>query len=179
MTGSLSPRAARAPTMLASAPSARWVWPRITPGFCEKVFFTRSSNSRMRTIWAYIQTRRSLDKSVFNDIGHNLRSELRSRCFRLSDVAQNLAHGNLGRFRTDDAQQHALGGRIQFVAHFFSFQFHQRLAQFHEFAFALQPAHHVDLGGVHAAGFGNSYLGSDGAVPPIARKFAGSSAKRG
>src|ERR1700754_2590096 len=45
--------------MEASAPSARWVWPRITPGCSSNVRLTRSSKSRMRSIWVNIQIRRS------------------------------------------------------------------------------------------------------------------------
>src|SRR4051795_13365422 len=47
------------PTIDASAPSARWVWPRMTPGCSSNVRLTRSSNSRMRSIWVKTQTRRS------------------------------------------------------------------------------------------------------------------------
>src|SRR3954471_991861 len=51
--------AAIEPTIDASAPSARWVWPRMTPGCSSNVRFTRSSNSRMRSIWVKTQTSRS------------------------------------------------------------------------------------------------------------------------
>src|SRR5689334_14809483 len=51
---------ASAPTIDASAPSARCVWPRITPGCSSKVRFTRSSNSRIRVICVSIQISRSL-----------------------------------------------------------------------------------------------------------------------
>src|SRR6185312_6707028 len=66
--------------MDASAPSARWVWPRITPGCSSNVRLTRSSNSRMRSIWVNIQIRRSsLSSAVLilgllsSDAGANLR----------------------------------------------------------------------------------------------------------
>jgi hypothetical protein len=55
--------AASEPTIDASAPSARCVCPRITPGCSSNVRFTRSSNARMRTMWVNIQTRRSLSSS--------------------------------------------------------------------------------------------------------------------
>ena len=58
-TGPCGPRVAIDPTMDASAPSARCVWPRITPGWSMNVRLTRSSNSRMRSICSYIQTSRS------------------------------------------------------------------------------------------------------------------------
>src|SRR6476646_3390223 len=45
--------------MDASAPSARCVWPRMTPGCSSNVRFTRSSNSRIRSIWVKTQTSRS------------------------------------------------------------------------------------------------------------------------
>src|SRR3954465_13159296 len=51
--------AAIEPTIDASAPSARWVGPRMTPGCSSNVRFTRSSNSRIRSIWAKTQTRPS------------------------------------------------------------------------------------------------------------------------
>ena len=47
------------PTMDASAPSARCVCPRITPGCSVKVRLTRSSKVRMRSIWVKIQIWRS------------------------------------------------------------------------------------------------------------------------
>src|ERR1700749_2939770 len=59
MSWSPSPSAAIEPTIDASAPSARCVWPRITPGCSSKVRLTRSSNSRMRSIWVKTQARRS------------------------------------------------------------------------------------------------------------------------
>src|SRR5262245_29808910 len=59
MSWSPSRRAAIDPTMDASAPSARWVWPRMTPGCSSNVRFTRSSNSRIRNIWVKTQTSRS------------------------------------------------------------------------------------------------------------------------
>src|SRR6185295_16863104 len=59
MSWSPSRRAAMEPTIDASAPSARWVWPRITPGCSSNVRLTRSSNSRIRSIWVKTQTRRS------------------------------------------------------------------------------------------------------------------------
>ena len=52
------------PTIDASAPSARCVWPRITPGLSSNVPFTRSSNSRMRIICVRIQISRSLSRSL-------------------------------------------------------------------------------------------------------------------
>src|SRR5215471_650646 len=54
--------AASEPTIEASAPSARCVWPRITPGCSSNVRFTRSSNSRIRSICVNIQVRRSLSR---------------------------------------------------------------------------------------------------------------------
>ena len=54
--------AASEPTIDASAPSARCVWPRITPGCSSNVRFTRSSNSRIRSIWVNIQISRSLSR---------------------------------------------------------------------------------------------------------------------
>jgi hypothetical protein len=78
----------------------------------------------------------------------------------------------------DDVQRHAFGGRLQFIAHFFSFQFDQRLAQFDEAAFALEPAHHADRGGVRAAGLGRSNLGGGG-ILPLARVSYGAAQSRG
>src|SRR3984957_21062114 len=45
--------------MDASAPSARCVWPRITPGGSVNVRLTRCSNSRTRSMWVKIQICRS------------------------------------------------------------------------------------------------------------------------
>src|SRR4051794_27195316 len=59
MSWSPSRRAAIEPTIDASAPSARCVWPRMTPGCSSNVRLTRSSNSRIRSIWVNTQTRRS------------------------------------------------------------------------------------------------------------------------
>src|SRR5579871_4950008 len=164
MTGSLSPRVASAPTMLASAPSARWVCPRMTPGFSEKVRLTRSSNSRMRTIWVYIHVRRSFERSFCNTIPH-LPSRPLAQFLTPTDVTKHFPHRNFGRFLGDNTQQHAFRRRIQFVAHLLRLQLHQRLAQLDEFPFALEPAHYIDFGGVHATGFGNSNSDGDGDRP--------------
>src|ERR671921_428006 len=64
MTWSPSRIAAIEPTIDASAPSARWVWPRITPGCSSNVRLTRSSNSRMRSIWVKTQTSRSRSRPL-------------------------------------------------------------------------------------------------------------------
>src|SRR5919201_4498309 len=63
MSWSVGSSVASEPTIDASAPSARCVCPRITPGCSSNVRFTRSSNSRTRAIWVNIQTRRSLSSS--------------------------------------------------------------------------------------------------------------------
>src|SRR3954469_24188792 len=57
MSWSPSRSAAIEPTIDASAPSARCVCPRMTPGCSSNVRFTRSSNSRIRSICVYIHTR--------------------------------------------------------------------------------------------------------------------------
>src|SRR4051794_12884973 len=60
MSWSPSLRAASEPTIDASAPSARCVCPRITPGCSSNVPFTRSSNSLIRSICVRIQVSLSL-----------------------------------------------------------------------------------------------------------------------
>src|SRR6185312_2107392 len=77
---------ANEPTIEPSAPSARCVCPRITPGWSSNVRFTRSSNSRIRSIWVNIHTSRSLSSTAFSllviDLAPRLcdaRAELRDR----------------------------------------------------------------------------------------------------
>src|SRR4051794_2344095 len=65
MTWSPSPIAASEPTIDASAPSARCVWPRMTPGWSRKVRFTCSSNWRMRAIWWKPHPSRSPSRASF------------------------------------------------------------------------------------------------------------------
>src|SRR3954447_4350671 len=86
MTWSPSRIAASDPTIDASAPSARCVWPRITPGCSSNVRFTRSSNSRMRSIWVKTQTSRSRSRSPVAAVTGSLllvscdaRADLRAR----------------------------------------------------------------------------------------------------
>src|SRR5918992_83871 len=62
-----------------SAPSARCVCPRITPGCSSNVRFTRSSNSRMRTICVNIQLSRSPDSASDTDAPFSCEGELRAR----------------------------------------------------------------------------------------------------
>src|SRR3954462_5201604 len=62
MTWSPERSVASEPTIDASAPSARCVWPRMTPGCSSKDRFTRSSNSRIRSICVNIQKSRSLSR---------------------------------------------------------------------------------------------------------------------
>src|SRR3954452_555856 len=64
MSWSPSRSAAIEPTIDASAPSARSVWPLITRGCSSNVRFTRSSNSRMRSIWVKTQTSRSRSRPL-------------------------------------------------------------------------------------------------------------------
>src|SRR3954469_5872957 len=64
MSWSPSRSAAIEPTIDASAPSARCVWPLITPGCSSNVRFTRSSNSRMRSIWVKTQASRSRSRPL-------------------------------------------------------------------------------------------------------------------
>src|SRR3954462_2469029 len=90
--------AAIEPTIDASAPSARWVWPLITPGCSSNVRFTRSSNSRMRSIWVKTQTSRSrsrplpLARAVTEapSLSCDARAELRAR--RLVGPPEDLLH---------------------------------------------------------------------------------------
>src|SRR4051794_7693189 len=96
MSWSPSRMAAIEPTIDASAPSARWVWPRMTPGCSSNVRFTRSSNSRMRSIWVKTQTSRSRSRSPVAAVTGSLllvscdaRAELRAR--RLVGPAEDLA----------------------------------------------------------------------------------------
>src|SRR3954465_9440714 len=121
MTWSPSPIAASEPTIDASAPSARCVCPRITPGCSSKVRFTRSSNSRMRSIWVKTQTRRSRSRaagcsdslpdspSVSPDAG----AELRAR--RLVGPLEDLLHGEVAQFLGEDLD--APRPRVAHVAH--------------------------------------------------------------
>src|SRR5437588_13112487 len=51
----------------------------MTPGCSSNVRFTRSSNSRMRTIWVSIQTRRSLSRVSATPTPFPSGSELRAR----------------------------------------------------------------------------------------------------
>src|SRR3954451_16410750 len=93
MSWSPSRIAAIEPTIDASAPSARWGWPRMTPGCSSKVRFTRSSNSRMRSIWVKTQTRRSRSRALSfvteaPSLSCDARAELRAR--RLVGPAEDL-----------------------------------------------------------------------------------------
>src|SRR6516164_7044287 len=63
--------------MEASAPSARCVCPRITPGCSSNVRLTRSSNSRMRSIWVNIPTSRSLSSCSIASSSGDAGAELR------------------------------------------------------------------------------------------------------
>src|SRR3954453_16676378 len=98
MSWSPSCIAAIEPTIDASAPSARCVWPLITPGCSSNVRFTRSSNSRMRSIWVKTQTSRSrsrplpLARAVTEapSLSCDARAELRAR--RLVGPPEDLLH---------------------------------------------------------------------------------------
>src|ERR671928_1537571 len=94
MSWSPSRSAAIEPTMDASAPSARWVWPRITPGCSSNVRFTRSSNSRIRSIWVKTQTRSRPSSRVTeapcSSCSCDARAELRAR--RLVGPPEDLLH---------------------------------------------------------------------------------------
>src|SRR4051794_2067293 len=98
MSWSPSRSAAIEPTIDASAPSARCVWPLITPGCSSNVRFTRSSNSRMRSIWVKTQTSRSrsrplpLARAVTEapSLSCDARAELRAR--RLVGPPEDLLH---------------------------------------------------------------------------------------
>src|SRR3954451_7009583 len=91
-------RLASEPTIDASAPSARWVWPRITPGCSSNVRFTRSSNSRMRSIWVNTQTSPSRSRPLplplavteAPSLSCDARAELRAR--RLVGPPEDLLH---------------------------------------------------------------------------------------
>src|ERR1044072_5934585 len=75
--------------MDASAPSARCVCPRITPGCSSNVFFTRSSNSRIRVICVNIQMSRSFDRP-FSDTDAPFSREVELRARRLVRSVEDL-----------------------------------------------------------------------------------------
>src|SRR4051812_10614760 len=107
MTWSPSPIAASEPTIDASAPSARCVWPRITPGCSSNVRLTRSSNSRMRSIWVNAQTSRSRSRPFAAavteapcSVSCDARAELRAR--RLVRPPEDLLHGEVAQLLGED-----------------------------------------------------------------------------
>src|SRR6516162_2793874 len=162
MTGSPLLRVASVPTMEASAPSPRCVWPRMTPGCSTNVRFTRSSNSRMRSICVYIQISRSLPSCSAGCMADLRESILWNAFAGLSNLADRIANRHLGPLARKNLQQNAIGGRIEFVVYLFRFQLDDRVAALHGFAFLLQPTHHVDFRGRQATGLRHFERGDDG-----------------
>src|SRR5262249_41303776 len=119
-------RVARAPTMLASAPSPKCACPRSTPGCSTKVRLTRSSNSRMRTICVYIQISLSLPRSFACIDASFLPAP--PHCLRTGDLVAGVAnvteqttHRHFCRFPAYDFQQQTFHGRVKLVVHLFCF----------------------------------------------------------
>src|SRR3954453_21696308 len=136
MSWSPSRIAAIEPTIDASAPSARWVWPRITPGCSSKVRFTRSSNSRMRTIWVYIQISRSRSSSAMGS-GHLCAGSAELGGGRLVRPPEDVGHGVLAQLLGEHLD--APRARVSDVAA------HLDVAADVELALAGQPAMVDDL----------------------------------
>src|SRR4026209_1444554 len=87
--------------MDASAPSARCVCPRITPGCSWNVFFTRSSNSRIRAICVNIQTSRSFDRP-FSDTDAPFSREVELRARRLVRSVEDLVDRETAKLLRED-----------------------------------------------------------------------------
>src|SRR5438034_591069 len=169
MTKSVSLRVARAPTMLASAPSPKCVCPRMAPGCSRNVRLTRSSNSRIRTICVYIQINRSFPRSSFLRIA---RSSLHWRGrSRRADLAEGFADRHFYVFSLQNFQQHTFRRRFQFVAHLLRLEFNDRLAQLYRIPLLLEPAHDIGFGGGDSAGLRNLENGDDGPGSSWADKF--------
>src|SRR5690349_13771576 len=102
MTWSPSRSAASDPTIDASAPSARCVCPRITPGCSSNVRFTRSSNSRMRSICvnAFTRSRPSSCVTEAPCWSCDARAELRAR--RLVGPPEDLLHREVAQLLGED-----------------------------------------------------------------------------
>src|ERR671928_1433602 len=94
--------AASEPTIDASAPSARCVCPRITPGCSSNVRFTRSSNSRMRSICvnAFTRSRPSSCVTEAPCWSCDARAELRAR--RLVGPPEDLLHREVAQLLGED-----------------------------------------------------------------------------
>src|SRR3954453_17187315 len=108
--------AAIEPTIDASAPSARCVCPRITPGCSSNVRLTRSSNSRMRSIWVKAQTRSRPASCVTEapsvSLSCDARAELRVR--RLVRPPEDLLHREVAQLVGEDL--HAPRPRVAVLA---------------------------------------------------------------
>src|SRR5271170_2360998 len=158
--------------MLASAPSARCAFPRITPGCSTKVRFTRSSNSRIRHICVNIQIRRSLeswlefgiaDSSAYDFLG------CRYGVSRLADISERSADVHFRGLAHQYLEQHAINRRIQLVADLFRLQLDDRLALLERLAFVLNPADDGDFRRVHPACLGHHKIRNDGEFLPGSR----------
>ena len=78
-----------------------------------------------------------------------------------ANLAEGFPDRRLRIFLDEDFQQHSLRGRLQFIAHFFGFEPHDRLSSADRFSLALQPANHVGLGGGNAASLRNFKSGNN------------------
>src|ERR1700689_1003227 len=158
--------------MLASAPSARCAWPRITPGCSTKVRFTRSSNSRIRHICVNIQIRRSLESWLEFGIARSSAYDFlgcRYSVSRFADIPERSADINFRGLAHQNFEQHAVNRRVQLVADLFRLQLDDRLSLLERVALVFNPADDGHFRRVHSARLGNYKIRNDGEFLPVSQ----------